>query len=65
MLDAGNAQPVGLLFASGDDDSNHGFSVANPIKDVLSELGQKSQADGPGLPDCGWGSPSDHLLQLR
>jgi len=46
VLDAGNAQPVGLLFASGDDDSNHGFSVANPIKDVLSELGQKSQADG-------------------
>ncbi len=46
VLDAGNAQPVGLFFASGDDDSNHGFSVANPIKDVLSELGQKSQADG-------------------
>ena len=46
VLDAGNAQPVGLLFASGDDDSNHGFSVANPIKDVLSELGQKSQAEG-------------------
>jgi hypothetical protein len=46
VLDAGNAQPVGLFFASGQDDSNHGFSVANPIKDVLSELGQKSQADG-------------------
>jgi hypothetical protein len=46
VLDASNAQPVGLLFASGDDDSNHGFSVANPIKDVLTELGQKSQAEG-------------------
>ena len=46
VLDASNAQPVGLFFASGADDSNHGFSVANPIQDVLSELGQKSQADG-------------------
>ncbi len=46
VLDAGNAQPVGLFFASGADDTNHGFSVANPIQDVLSELGQKSQADG-------------------
>ena len=46
VLDASNAQPVGLFFASGADDSNHGFSVANPIQDVLSELGQKSQAEG-------------------
>jgi hypothetical protein len=46
VLDAANAQPVGLFFASGADDSNHGFSVANPIQDVLSELGQKSQAEG-------------------
>ena len=46
ILDASNAKPVGLFFASGADDSNHGFSVANPIQDVLSELGQKSQADG-------------------
>jgi hypothetical protein len=46
VLDASNAQPVGLFFASGADDSNHGFSVANPIQDVLSELGQRSQADG-------------------
>jgi hypothetical protein len=44
VLDASNAQPVGLFFASGADDSNHGFSVANPIQDVLRELGQK--ADG-------------------
>jgi hypothetical protein len=46
VMDASNAQPVGLFFASGADDSNHGFSVANPIQDVLSELGQRSQADG-------------------
>jgi hypothetical protein len=46
VLDASNAQPVGLFFSSGSDDSNHGFSVANPIHDVLSELGQKSQAEG-------------------
>ena len=46
VLDAGNAQPVGLFFASGADDSNHGFSVANPIQDVLSELGQAGHTDG-------------------
>jgi hypothetical protein len=46
ILDAANAQPVGLFFASGADDSNHGFSVANPIQDVLNALEQQSQ-DGP------------------
>jgi hypothetical protein len=46
VLDAGNAQPVGLFFASGADDSNHGFSVANPIQDVLSELSQAGHTDG-------------------
>jgi hypothetical protein len=46
VLDAANAQPLGLFFASGADDSNHGFSVANPIQDVLAELGEKTQADG-------------------
>ncbi len=46
VLDASNAQPVGLFFASGADDSNHGFSVANPIQDVLSELGQTAHMDG-------------------
>jgi hypothetical protein len=46
VLDAGNAQPVGLFFASGADDSNHGFSVANPIQDVLSELDQAGHTDG-------------------
>jgi hypothetical protein len=46
VLDASNAEPVGLFFASGADDSNHGFSVANPIQDVLNELAQKSQVEG-------------------
>jgi hypothetical protein len=46
VLDAGNAQPVGLFFASGADDSNHGFSVANPIQDVLNELSQAGRTDG-------------------
>ncbi len=46
VLDAANAQPIGLFFASGADDSNHGFSVANPIHDVLSELAEKSQTEG-------------------
>ena len=46
VLDASNAQPLGLFFASGADNSNHGFSVANPIQDVLTELGQTSQAEG-------------------
>ena len=53
VLDAANAQAVGLFFASGTDDSNHGFSVANPIQDVLSELSQKSQAEGSGFQIAG------------
>jgi hypothetical protein len=54
VMDAANAQPVGLFFASGVDDSNHGFSVANPIQDVLNELAQK--ADGQELQIAG-GAP--------
>jgi hypothetical protein len=46
VLDASNAQPLGLFFASGADDSNHGFSVANPIQDVLNELAQTGHTDG-------------------
>ena len=52
VMDAANAQPIGLLFATGVDDSNHGFSVANPIQDVLGELAQK----GPPLTITG-GAP--------
>ncbi|MGC2639412.1 MAG: hypothetical protein WA294_19660 [Acidobacteriaceae bacterium] len=45
VLDAGNAQAVGLYFAGGTDGDGHGLSVANPIGDVLQELG--TQAGGP------------------
>jgi hypothetical protein len=38
VLDAGNAQAIGLYFAGGTDGDGHGLSVANPIGDVLHEL---------------------------
>jgi hypothetical protein len=46
VLDDSNAEAVGLLFASGAGDSGNGFSVANPIREVLTELAQKSQSEG-------------------
>jgi hypothetical protein len=45
VLDANNAQPIGLYFAGGTDGDGHGLSVANPIGDVLHELG--AQAGSP------------------
>lgn len=42
VLDASNAQPVGLFFAGGTDGDGNGLSVANPIADVLNELGNQS-----------------------
>ncbi len=38
VVDAGNAEPVGLYFAGGTDVSGVGQGVANPAGDVLSEL---------------------------
>jgi hypothetical protein len=38
VVDAGNAEPVGLFFAGGTDASGVGQGVANPVGDVLSEL---------------------------
>lgn len=38
VVDAGNAEPVGLYFAGGTDASGVGQGVANPASDVLSEL---------------------------
>ncbi|HLY04673.1 MAG TPA: hypothetical protein VKR31_02895 [Rhizomicrobium sp.] len=38
IVDAENAEPVGLYFAGGDDLSGVGQGVANPVADVLSEL---------------------------
>jgi hypothetical protein len=42
VVDASNAQPVGLLFSGGTDGDGTGLSVANPISDVLNELGTES-----------------------
>jgi hypothetical protein len=38
VVDAANAEPVGLFFAGGTDASGVGEGVANPVSDVLSEL---------------------------
>jgi hypothetical protein len=42
ILDAANAQPVGLFYAGGSDKRGNGFGVANPIGDVLTELGSQT-----------------------
>jgi hypothetical protein len=42
VLDAANAQPVGLFFAGGTDGDGQGLSVANPIGEVLRELGAQA-----------------------
>ena len=38
VVDAANAEPLGLYFAGGTDDRGNGFSVASPIQEVLAEL---------------------------
>jgi len=42
VLDAANSQAIGLYFAGGTDGDGHGLSVANPIGDVLRELGEEA-----------------------
>jgi hypothetical protein len=42
VLDASNAEAIGLYFAGGTDGDGHGLSVANPIGDVLNELGTQA-----------------------
>ena len=42
VVDAANAQPVGLFYAGGTDGLGFGLSVANPIGDVLQELGAEA-----------------------
>lgn len=42
VLDASNAQAIGLYFAGGTDGDGHGLSVANPIGDVLHELSEQA-----------------------
>ena len=44
VVDAGNAEPIGLFFAGGTDASGVSQGVANPVGDVLSEL--SSQVGG-------------------
>jgi hypothetical protein len=44
VVDAANAEPVGLFFAGGTDAAGVGQGVANPATDVLNELG--AQAGG-------------------
>jgi hypothetical protein len=45
VVDAANAEPVGLFFAGGTDGNGHGLSIANPIGDVLHELGRQAGSD--------------------
>ncbi len=41
VMDASNSEAIGLYFAGGTDGDGHGLSVANPIGDVLNELGSQ------------------------
>jgi hypothetical protein len=41
VVDASNAEPVGLFFAGGVDSSGVSEGVANPVSEVLSELGSQ------------------------
>jgi hypothetical protein len=41
VVDTSNAEPVGLFFAGGVDQNNVSEGVANPVSDVLSELGSQ------------------------
>ncbi|MGB0122534.1 MAG: hypothetical protein WA419_21560 [Silvibacterium sp.] len=42
VVNAANAEPVGLFFAGGTDGNGHGLSIANPIGEVLHELGTQT-----------------------
>jgi hypothetical protein len=44
VVDANNAEPVGLFFAGGTDASGVGHGVANPAPDVLTELAAQAGA---------------------
>jgi hypothetical protein len=41
VVDASNAEPVGLFFAGGENSDNVGVGIANPVSEVLSELGSQ------------------------
>ena len=63
VVDAANAEPVGLFFAGGTDVSGVSQGVANPAADVLSELG--AQLGGGAVYVCGRGRPRGQLPELR
>jgi len=42
VVDASNAEAIGLYFAGGTDGDGNGLSVVNPIGDVLGELGAET-----------------------
>jgi hypothetical protein len=42
LVDTSNAEPVGLLFAGGTDSLGVSHAIANPVADVLSELGAQT-----------------------
>ncbi|MFP5230055.1 MAG: hypothetical protein ACLGXA_20755 [Acidobacteriota bacterium] len=44
VLDASNAEAVGLYFAGGTDGDGNGLSVVNPIGDVLGELSGQTES---------------------
>jgi len=44
VVDANNAEPVGLFFAGGTDVAGVGHGIANPAPDVLTELASQSGA---------------------
>ncbi len=46
VVDASNAEPVGLFFAGSVDNAGNGEGFAHPIADVLTELSTQSQANG-------------------
>ncbi|MGC2164108.1 MAG: hypothetical protein WA634_19580 [Silvibacterium sp.] len=54
VVDASNAEPVGLFFAGGTDGRGHGLSIANPVGEVLRELGTQA---GTSLSIVGTATP--------
>lgn len=56
MVDSANAEPVGLFFAGGIDDSGVSHAIANPATDVLNQL----STEMPGDADLSFVGTSDH-----
>jgi hypothetical protein len=63
VVDAANAEPVGLYFAGGTDASGVSQGVANPATDVLNEL--SAQLGRRNVYLCGRSRPPGQLPQLR